>query len=163
MVDHAVRCWEAERENAQRIESRRQLIAGAVVAVLGLGFFKFEWAVNPAFTPTVTDPYASLAIRTLLALAIGLFASALFALFRTPRKPHLTASYRLAVRREDADQPFSRVAFLRTYKAYLALQRGNARQWTRLKNAERLFGAGGALILTAMVLYLFFGAPAILG
>jgi hypothetical protein len=39
-VEHADRCWEAERENAERMQSRVRLLLSAVSAIFGIGLLK---------------------------------------------------------------------------------------------------------------------------
>jgi|GEM_PF-3784986 len=42
-VEHAVRCWEAECENAERYAKKRNVSLSIVFAVFGFGLFKSDW------------------------------------------------------------------------------------------------------------------------
>src|ERR1051325_9244215 len=76
LVDHAVRCWDAERENANRLSSRGTLVLSALAALFGLGLFRIDWFRGAADVSRVPLPWCVWLVKSFLALALVFFAAA---------------------------------------------------------------------------------------
>lgn len=168
MIAHAERCWRAECENAQRIADQKKLLSAAIVGLLGLGLFKVDWLMDGDHVSRLHCWPMDVAVKLLLIVAIYCFAAALYALYRltdkddeeTPGQPrHYTASQAMAFQPGDGNRPMKKVVATRIYKAYLELQRRNARQWDKVKVGQGRFAWGFFLVLVALVLYLIGSSP----
>lgn len=158
LIEHADRCWEAERENADRVFSRRRSVATAIVVVLGLGLYKIEWYRDAEASPVLAEGWAIWTVKTLLILSIILFARALYVLFWSTTAER-TASYKLAFRRADRNKPPDATIMKRTYSAYLDLRRQNAEEWDKLHRGERAAGMAVACVFLAFLLYVYCSVP----
>lgn len=163
LIAHADRCWKAECENAARIESRMKLTAGAIMALLGLGFFKVDWLYDPRHESRLHWVWVVIAMRIALVFALIFLAWALAVLFaRRPNKPQVephTSSEQLSIKGDDVQRPVREAVFLRTYKAYTDLQARNGEQWTKLKRAEDFAIIGVVFVFAALLVYLIFSVP----
>lgn len=163
LIAHADRCWKAECENAARIESRMKLTAGAIMALLGLGFFKVDWLYDPKHESRLHWIAVVIVMRITLVLALIFLACALAVLFsRRPNKPKdepHTSSEQLSIKGDDVQRPVREAVFLRTYKAYTDLQARNGEQWTKLKRAEDFAIIGVVFVFAALLMYLIFSVP----
>jgi len=162
LVEHADRLWQAERENAARIEARVQLVGGGSVALLGLGCFAFEWQYYAPSSP-VCPVWATIAIHLLLALSLIFFALSLGRLYaESPSAKEnvpVTATESMELKESDAGKPIKAIVWAKTYRAYLDLKRRNARQRFRLWKGQQLFSFGLIAIFFAILLYIFASLP----
>lgn len=92
LLDHAVRLWDAERENAQRLTGRQTLILTAIGALFGLGLFRIEWYRGPNDKPRIASPVAAIVIRGSLGASLVCFAVSFGGLFARYRFPKSTPS-----------------------------------------------------------------------
>src|ERR1700722_11403237 len=74
LVEHAVRCWDAERENASRLSSRGTLLLSALAALFGLGLFRIDWYRGEHDVSRVPWTWAAWAIKILIGIALVMFA-----------------------------------------------------------------------------------------
>jgi hypothetical protein len=79
-LEHAIRCWDAETQNAERLASRENGLLTLLSAIVGFGFFKLSEDGDPT--------YASLAIRGFLTIVLLLLLIALISILvnRWPRR-----------------------------------------------------------------------------
>jgi len=156
LLDHAVRCWDAEVENAARYERERRLLLTAILAIVGFGVLKLlstdagrSWVAACMFWP-------------LAVLSVGLFFAAFVSVIAgrsaseqakaLEDNPADTASFLLRLPDDVAGGELSlnlddalRLARDRTYTAYLDLQQRNAHTKTRVRQ-------GGAYFIAALVI-----------
>lgn len=157
MIDHAGRMWDSERENAGRIAERINLVAGAAIALLGLGLFSFGWLYEVPSRP-ILHPSVTFTIHALLIMVVLLFARALGVLYIGA--PSGSATELLELDESDAPDPMKTVAFRRTYRAYLDLKGKNAKERLKLSRGQEAFGWGVGITLLAVLLYLVGSLPA---
>src|SRR4051812_7441449 len=81
LVEHSVRLWDAERENAARLSGRETLILSAIAAVFGLGLYRIDWFHGKDDVPRVAWGVARCAIKICLAGSLLCFAVAFIGLF----------------------------------------------------------------------------------
>lgn len=158
LVAHAVRCWEAECENATRIANQKQRLASATIALLGLGLYKVELMGSPGQVPTISPCYVSWAVRCLLVLALIMFCVSLRTMYYYSRPVVDTASHLLTIRNDDSHMDGRALALWRTHKAYMELQRRNSKAWEKLHRGQVWFARGGLCVVSAMILVLIFSA-----
>ena len=46
LIEHAVRCWDAEVESERQLATRMNLLVPGILAVLGLGVFRIGWMAD---------------------------------------------------------------------------------------------------------------------
>lgn len=73
-LKHAQRCWDAERENAERLNDRRRQIYTGSAALLTLGLFSVQWLRNPTDVSNIRWEWVIWFIRGLNASSIVCFA-----------------------------------------------------------------------------------------
>lgn len=170
LIEHANRCWEAERENADRVLLRRRSVATAIAVVLGLGLYKVEWVYDPEMSPVIDGVAVAMVIRGVLLVGMLLFLRALYILFwsrqdkskRDSLLPKQTASYKLAFKPTDKDRPPELAVMRRTYSAYLDLRAQNASEWDKLRRGERTAGFALIFVFSAFAMYVFLAVPPIM-
>jgi hypothetical protein len=165
MLDHAVRMWKAECDNAERIEGRTRLLGGAVFAVLGLGLYRVDWFYDPDLASRVYWPLAECLIKSLLVLGLLCLVMGLLVLFlhRGVQRLTRTSSELLAFRPEDQGKAVRRVAYNRTYDAAMDLQARNLERWERLDRGQVWLQRGVALVLLSVLMYICLSAPPVRG
>jgi hypothetical protein len=160
---HAERCWQAERENADRVDRRTNLISAAVFALLGLGLYRVEWFGGATDVARVQSWLVVVMIKALLIAALGCFSWALGVLHLFgPRTAHAgprTASALLEIIEGDKHLRSRRVAFVRTYRAAEDLRRRNDRRWQKLDKAQKWFQIGVCLVILSIMLYMICSSP----
>lgn len=173
LIDHMVRCWDAECENAERLARKVTTIISALALLFGLGLFKIEWTVDPKQVSRIPWDWMTWAIKAMLCVALLCFGRGLFLGIRGlrtkdfPREHAKTASDHLRLRREliDAAPPTDKesraVAFYCLSKAIDELSKQNAEKSTRVQLCETWFIRGLFLVLLAMLAYILFSFPPI--
>lgn len=158
LIDHAVRCWEAETVNAARLSSRITQLFSGLVALFGLGLFKIEWLRRSDDVARVADPVAAAWIRWLLVAAVALFSIAFMCLILGRKKrEHVHASEGLSLpdwymkTPKGADWVTRKIVFICTYQAFLELQSQNTSKDSRIRRAQIPFVIGFALVVAAIL------------
>jgi hypothetical protein len=169
LVDHAVRCWDAERENSNRLSSRGTLLLSALAALFGLGLFRIDWFRGEKDVARVTSAAAVWAIKIFVVLALVTFWVAfLFIMGRRGKrnpseKPHSADLLGLPASILTEGPPVGddarRLVFIRVYKAYSDLKARNALRKKALDQGQQWFLFGLALIALAIIVYICFGEP----
>lgn len=154
LIEHAARLWQAECENASRIASRIQIIAGVIIALLGLGLFNFEWFYQIP-SAAVCPPAVVVIVHGLLALVVLSFGLALGRIFLRPDNGAGHASEKMELHDEDAGESVRRLAFIKTYAAYYELKERNQKEKLRLRRGQAWFQVGVGLLFLAVLVYLF--------
>jgi|GEM_PF-5687788 len=157
MVSHADRMWQAERENAARIQDRINLTAAAIVALLGLGLFGFVWTLDDKSHP-VLGPIMMVAVHVLLVLALLFFALSLGRLYSGPTAS-ASATDELEFESKDSESPLWTAVYNRIISAYTDLKQSNARHRLRLRKAQVSFVLGMACVFLSVILYLLCSLP----
>jgi len=85
LVDYAWKLWDAEVQNATRLENKSKINLAVLSVLLGLGWFHIAWYYDPGHKPVVASPYAVAAIKSLLISALIVFG---WAFFRVPRQAY---------------------------------------------------------------------------
>jgi len=156
LLDHAVRCWDAEVENAARYERERRLLLTAILAIVGFGVLKLlstdtdrSWLAACLFWP-VAAMSVGFFIASFVSVIVGRSASGQAK--PLDDNPDDTASFLLRLPDDVAggELPLNlddalRLARDRTYTAYLDLQQRNARTKARVRQ-------GGACFIAALVI-----------
>lgn len=154
-LEHAIRRWTAECENAQRLSHRENGLLTVLSAILGLGLFRIgDFPGMPTGWGT--------AIKCTLSTAVALVLWALYKTFLVPRSrspdddAEIYASAHLAwphkpelhPSRLGSEEEAVRIAFARTAKAAASLHRRNVRRRESLEQGQRFLV--GAIVLGAM-------------
>lgn len=181
LLEHAVRCWDAERENAERLSRRQHLLLSGVAAVFGLGLYRIEWHRAASAAVVISSPGVVVVIKAILSIAMVCLGWSFFQLIGStsgsaPRdvdvttKPHhrwpVQAADVLALPGWVLDQSLTeaqvqKVVFARTYSAYLDLRRRNARKRTAVDRGQKLFLIALGLVMVAILTYLWASDPSI--
>jgi hypothetical protein len=164
-LEHAIRRWDSECENAQRLSNRENGLLTILSAVLGLGFFRItdfsslplEWSAM---------------IRTTLSTSVVLVMLALFRVFLVPRRRghgddvDVYASAHLAWPHKSglhpgrlSEEKAVRIALTRTVKAAASLHRRNVRRRAVLEQGQRFLVAAVVLAATAAVVHMYSERP----
>ena len=147
-LDHAIRRWEAESQNAERLANRENGLLTLLSALVGFGFFKLSDFddLEPSYLPMV--------IRVFLTAVLALILYAFYKVFIIPRSrrregnapaPMMFASGHLAWPIEEEVQPHAlateeeaiRIAFARTSQAAASLHRRNVSRREALDKGQR--------------------------
>jgi hypothetical protein len=160
-VEHAVRFWDAETENATRIASRQLWIFTGIFALLGLGLYKIEWYTDVNAVPRVTLTWAVWIIKACLASSAGFFLVSLWVLSggRGRMDRATTASRWLRLQDRDLESPATRIVLTRVHRAAVDLQDRNRAHWARLHDAQMWFTFGIALVFIAIIVYVLVAVP----
>src|SRR5687768_3704621 len=78
LIAHMVRCWDAERENAERLAKKVNVIVSVLALLFGFGLFKIEWTYDPDHLSRVESVVTIWLIKICLANSLLLFAIALY-------------------------------------------------------------------------------------
>jgi hypothetical protein len=168
-LEHAVRCWTAECQNADRLTHRMQLGATIAGLLIGIGFFKVEWFYRDGDEARVYWSFMAWIIKFLLVTAIFCFSIAFWMMAKRPKSPDpkpTASSYlylgahrirNLPAHPEEATW----LIFRRVHRAYMSLVERNDRLRDRMKVALRWFLCGIFATFGAVVLYIVFSAPPI--
>lgn len=166
LIEHAVRCWDAERENAERLVSRMKTMSAISGVMLGVGLYRVEWLYNPTFKSAVRYDCVTWMIRFLLATAVVSLAAALFAAAgRTKRKKRPNSSWHLAIGESSFKSPpqseeeASLVIWERVHHAHLSLMRRNAELDEKLRWSMRVLWVGIFASFAALLLFVVFSVP----
>ena len=174
LVKHAERCWNAERENAERLGRRLNLVLSAAAALFGLGLFRIEW-FRSQDEISVLPPRVAVLIKLLLLISLVAFAFAFYKLFRTTRSIRdendhvLQASDRLRLSESVLSSPptdpdgVRRLVFARVYRAYIDLRDRNIEKRERLEKGQQWFITGMFFVAAAISLYFAYGEPPMRG
>ena len=169
LLEHSVRCWENECDNAARLVDRIKLVSAMAAAILGLGLFKIEWFYDPSHTSRVRYDWVMWIIRGLLVFALMSLAWSFWRILRRQRRRSVaTASWHMLIPRashadnihDSADATL--IATERVHRATLSLMRRNARMDQRLRASLRWFFAGILCIFLVILLYVIFSVPPII-
>lgn len=171
-IDHAVRCWDAERENAQRIEAQLKLGSTVAGLLLGLGFFKVEWFYRGDELSRVHMPLAVCLIKTCLVIALLLLVCSFAIMVRRPRRDRRgrsksTASWHLYLGNPNIKalpthaEGATMLIFQRIHGAYLSLLYRNELLRNQVKVARRYFIGGVFAIFIAIAFFIIFSVPPI--
>ncbi len=147
--------WDAERENAERISQKYQLVSAGVFALLGLGLFSFEWMYQEPSEPLMWR-WAIAVTHLLLIAAVICYALSLGIIYLAPAARRGTATSQLEPWREKdwKGKSVRLVIQNRTLAAYTDLRDRNRTHWTRYKRAQRWLSGGLFLTFLAILLYL---------
>jgi hypothetical protein len=167
-LEHAIRCWEAETQNAERLASRENGLLTLLSAIVGFGFFKLsdEGSVLPT--------YASLAVRAFLTVVLLLLLLAFLSILvsRWPRGRGARsrvrgqfASGRLVWPSDDSLQPRElaseqaaiRIALSRTSDAAEYLRERNVVRRGRLDLGQQLVVFAGLSAGLGFAVYVWSG------
>jgi hypothetical protein len=172
LVDHAVRCWGSERENANRLSSRSTLLLSALAALFGLGLFRIDWFRGEKDISRVNASWAVWAIKILLSLGLVLFGWAFVRIMgrkgrRAAVNPHSADLLGLPASIITVGPPVGddarRMVFIRVYRAYSDLKGRNATRKKALDQGQQVFLLGMFLVAIALVLYIFASEPPRMG
>ncbi len=184
LVEHAVRCWEAERENAARLANRVALVLSVVAALFGLGLFRLEWFRRADEVPRLHPEWSYWLLKSPLTGALIFFGISFWKLLKStsppaPRgavekpRPHrghaVQAADYLALGRSVIEQPpgegseVRRLVFARVYRAYLDLRARNARKRQALDEGQVWFLLGLFVVGLTLRLYIWFAEPPMRG
>lgn len=158
LIDHAHRMWESERENAGRIAQRTQLVAGGIVALIGLGLFGFNWLYEVPSRPMLPWWLAG-GMHLFLLGTLFCFMQALAILFQSGGRDG-TATELLEIAGGDVGRPIRRLVLSKVNAAYYDLKERNAEKWLRLKRAQEWFSYGVVLVFLTLLCYLGGSLPA---
>lgn len=187
LVDHAVRCWDAERENATRLTARVNIVLSVAIALFGLGLFRLEWLRAENQVSRIDSLLAIYLIKSLLTSSLITLAIAFWLLIGSttpkPERKHLKeaaqddskprtkrafqAADHLALPSWSFDDPpkdpdtARKLVFARVYLAYLDLRRRNARKRDRLDRGQQWLALALALIGLAILCYIWASEPPI--
>lgn len=161
LITHADRCWNAEREVADRISREQHLTVTVLIAMIGLGLFQFDWIGY--LIRSGGDPFS--AMRWLIGLTLlgSLFylVVALFKLVSRDRFP--TASEQLDLPNDLLADPVSRSeaenqieTFASTYRAYKELRRQNSDKLDRIRSGNTAFIIALVFAVAAIIIYSVF-------
>lgn len=174
LLDHAIRCWDAERENANRLSARSTWLLSAMAAIFTLGLFRIDWLRGEHDQARIHSVCCIWVIKGCLCLGLLLFAFAFYRVVAkraTPirdqadNKPH--ASDHLALPAHVFSDPavthddLNRLIFTRTYKAYLSLQTRNAFRKQAQDDAQKWLLLGLSFIALAILTYILSSEPPI--
>lgn len=158
VVEHIARMWDAATQNAERVSSRIQLLAGVVGGLLSLIIFGFTWTYDVPSAPMLPW-WPTIIIHVLLSGTVGLLCLALLRLYvKTARLPLAADKMELdATEIPSADA--LRIAEL-IYAAYANLKDRNDKERQRLASAEVLTGWAVVLVVVAGMIHLWASLPA---
>lgn len=182
LVEHAVRMWDAEVENARRHAARTNIYASLMIALFGLGLFKIDWMHRQDEIARVHWLAVEFLVRGLLIVGLIFIAIAYMKLlisrptdaedddgnlrgflrFRWKKTPETIKEASAELDLPDwyiEHPPLSirkarKAAFGRTYAAALELRSRNIREKERIIQATKPLMIGLAAILVALVIYL---------
>jgi hypothetical protein len=165
LIQHAVRCWEAEVENARRHAARLNLLLPAVLAVLGFGAFNLG---SIGRDPAGVEPaHLVWVVRVLLLGSLLLFMRALWILLaiRQLTRPRPSASDLLKLSKQNETDPVAlddasarKAAFERTYAAAADLRWRNSGQGRRIDQGQQSLLVAILLALAAVACYTVLGS-----
>lgn len=161
-LEHAIRCWHAEEENARRIAGRKALLVGVpagLLAFAGAQAGRIGALLGQALDPAYEHrPLAWFALATLaaglvcflasVALAIGVRRSAIARTRPASRHLHPTSAHALRDFAEADSRGARELAFTRTIAAARGLLESNC------DVEQRLFMAGGWLVSGVLFCFL---------
>ena len=169
LVDHAVRCWDAERENAARLSARGTLMLSAVAALFGLGLFRIEWFRGVNDQDRIRWIWSIWAIKGFLIFAVLAFALAFWYTLRSTRKgvgrkvgnssDLLGFPKSIATNPPPTEDLARRLVFKCVYRAYLDLSTRNQEKKRRQDQGQQFFFVGLFLVAMAIVLYILCSEP----
>jgi hypothetical protein len=163
LIDHAVRCWEAEVENARRHAARLNLLLPAILAVLGFGAFNLSWLGK--HSADLEPIWVVWIVKVLLLGSLLLFMRAVWILLavRQRRRVRPTASHALRLGRDAESDPAALdpqtargTAFERTYTAAAELRRRNAAEGMRIDRGQQALLVAILHALLAVACYTLF-------
>jgi hypothetical protein len=155
LLDHAIRCFDAEVAVEERIAKRRNLVLTTILAAIGLGILRIGWLDDAG---QVDDRHVSLRLFELLLFgAVLCFGRALLVLLALPQGPRSGADrngLRLAPDLDSlVEPPNLRTAwesvFGATYSAFIRLQESNAVERAALDRAQKSLVAAILLLFLA--------------
>ena len=169
-LEHAVRRWEAESKNAERLAIRENGLLTILSALAGLGFFNlsdFE-GVEPSWLPML--------LRGIVTAVLALILTAFVKIFLVPRSRgdgrgskgvRMYASGHLEWPTDESLEPNAlaneeeaiRIAFARTSVAAASLHRRNVRRKESLDRGQRWLVAAIAVAVSGFLCYTWRGRP----
>lgn len=167
LLEHTIRCWEAEVENAARYERERRLLLTAILAIVGFGTYKLfsTDADRGWFIACMFWPFAIFSALAFIASFVNVIQG------RQVTQPHLdtqnlkldavTSSFQLRL----PDDIVGGYTFLdhidalrlsrdRTYEAFIDLQERNAEIKANIRKAGSLFIYALSFALIASIILL---------
>lgn len=125
LISHFTLLWESERENAERLSRRSELVGGAIIALLGLGFFSVNWLYEVPSASLLAMPALTVVLlNALLTGVLVFFSTGLFVLYGS-RKTMRTATEMLEIAPADLGQPIRKLLIRRLSQAYHYLKLRN--------------------------------------
>jgi uncharacterized membrane protein YecN with MAPEG domain len=159
LIGYLTTLWESERENAERITRKIELVSGGIIALMGLGFFSIQWIYQyPAKSLLAWPKVSTWVLHVLLCGVVLCFSRALFALYVVKRRRTRTATEFLEITPSDRGRPTRMVLIGKLSHAYNYLKRRNNDARAKLRVGERWFAYGLALLLAVLLLYLVISA-----
>lgn len=165
LIQHAVRCWDAEVENSRQLATRMNLLVPGVLAVLGFGVFRLGWVAEERHT--LRHWPLEWVMRVLIVSALMLLFRALWLLLvlrlRSVRKRGPAVKLRLPAEilerlgRAGA-QRATQAAFWGTYRAFLEMQKRNRRQEAKIGRGQQCLFLALAFLISALAGYNIFGS-----
>jgi hypothetical protein len=169
LVEHAVRCWDSERENANRLSSRGTLLLSALAALFGLGLFRIDWFRGEKDVSRISSLTAIWAIKILMSLGLVMFGLAFFQIMgrsssrkkqsRANASDYLSLPQSIITKGPPAGDEARKLVFVRIYRAFSDLQVRNSLRKKSLDLGQQLFLIGLALIAISILVYIFASEP----
>jgi hypothetical protein len=157
LIEHADRLWLSGCDNAARIAGKIQILGGGIIALLGLGFFAFQWLYETPST-AYCPPWVTLLLHFILATVLIFFAFALGKLYAGESNVPFAAD-QMEFNDDDAGKPTRGLVFKKVHDAYLEIKQQNELARQRLRDAQSHFTKGVIALLLAIVIYLFGSIP----
>jgi len=163
-LEHAVRRWEAESQNAERLASRENGLLTILSALVGFGF------VNSTDFEGIDPPWLPQLLRVIVTAALVLILHAFVRIFLVPRTRGdgkaasgvpMYASVHLEWPNQEALQPIAlasedeaiRIAFARTSQAATSLHRRNVRRKESLDSGQRWLATAVVVAVSGFLCY----------
>jgi hypothetical protein len=166
LLEHESRCWDAERENAERLNNRTKLMSAIAIGVIGVGFYKFDWVYDPQQVSRFGIGWGLFFVRILVSVALLCWSISLWLamrLSRPRRKPH--ASHYMFFNSRMIQGPpraldiAAATALSKLHRASLSLMLRNLRLDVRLRWSMRWFFIGTFIAIITILVSIWFSVP----
>lgn len=173
LVQHVIRVWAAEVENAERLSKKVNGLVSALALLFGLGLFKLDWTMGAGDVARIRLVWSVYIVKACLILALCLFATGLWRALRSIKLPAgrlragMTASDLLRFDKETVDSPptTSAEANQAIFSLYLnainELRTQNRERRARVAKAETFFLIGLVSAMLGIGFYLLTSAPSL--
>ena len=174
LIDHNVRVWAAEVENADRLSQKSSVLVSGLGLLFGLGLFKLDWTMGKQEVSRIHSLWADHGVKGFLILALLSFSAGLSLALQSIKlpagrvRPGMTASDLLRFDKTTADAPpekpeqANEIIFYLYVNAINELRAENRERRARLLQAERLFLFGLFAAMLAIVIYLIASYPSMI-